>query len=120
MKLNDKHKKIFELQKGYWTLTSIAEDCSISTNEAKELLIEVDNYLNQTDFEKEIPVLVKKQMVYYTNDFDFFKKPEAIAKMKPKDIKKVKYIGQKSLEKIAIALEKYGYISTSHDWLKKK
>ena len=68
-------------------------------------------------FRKAIPPSVRKALIAYWGSEDIVRHPEILVELGPEAISRISRIGRKSLNKIALALNSFGYIESSGLWL---
>ena len=68
-------------------------------------------------FRKAIPPSVRKALIDYWGSEDIVRQPEILVDLGPVAISRINRIGHKSLYKIALALDSFGYIESSRIWL---
>ncbi|KPK23916.1 MAG: hypothetical protein AMJ61_14710 [Desulfobacterales bacterium SG8_35_2] len=83
-------------------------------NSAKE------HILSGSSFKTVISPGIRKALVEFWGSEKIVEQPEILADLGPDSISRINRIGRKSLQQIALALDSFGYIDSSHLWLLKR
>jgi hypothetical protein len=79
-----------------------------------------EHILSGNCFKTAISPSVRKALVEFWGSEEIVEQPEILVDLGPDSISRINRIGRKSLQQIALALDTFDYVDSSHLWLLKK
>jgi hypothetical protein len=122
MDMFDRNEKIYELKKTGVTYTEISKMMSISKERARQIYLRLKDKKEMCEFcaplKKLLSTRMQNTLIICFKDEHIFENPQKIIKnVKLIQLKKVEYIGNKSIKVLVDAMITLGYVKSEDRWL---
>ena len=120
MNLPERNEKIFAMRETGAKYSKIAKAFDISVERARQIYLKLkerkDKFDSYPTLKKQLSKRVQTALTEYYGSEDILKNPQMIADMGVSKILKIKKIGRKALNEIAIVLRAAGCIARTGKW----